>query len=76
MYTVVPASRHLLALARFQLNTFQTDRPISPANAEKNLKFSAFGPWRLLYSAPSHYVIRDVFVFVYICLSEIWSNLA
>jgi len=42
----------------------------------KNLIFSAFGLWWLLYH-PSYDVIHEVFVwFVYICLCKSWSDLA
>jgi len=50
---------------------FQTDLPISLANADKN---PAFGPWRILYRPKlRRHSWRNCFV--YICFSESRSNL-
>ena len=34
------------------LNEFQTECPVSLANAERNKKITLYGPWRLLCGGP------------------------
>ena len=54
--------------------TFQTDRPISLAMQNNNLKSSAFSPWQLLYRRKPRRRSWCI-CSVYICLSGSWNDL-